>query len=423
MKLRVKPSGLRGTISIPASKSHTIRALAIATLAQGISLLKNPLFSEDTTACINACQSLGAKIEMGKDWIVQGVNGVPQPAEGTINVMNSGATLRIMAGIASLSNKIVRLDGDAQIKKRPMQPLLTALNNLGATTRSESGNGMCPLTIEGKIKGGFTQIDSVTSQFLTSLLICSPLAAQDTHINVTNLNEKPYIEITLHWLNAQGIQYTCENNFASFVIKGKQSYKAFEQRIPADFSSATFPLVAAAITNSSILLEGLDFNDPQGDKEVFSMLEAMGTHIKAESEGIHIRGEKLQGREFDLNNTPDALPALAVLGCAAFGTTVLKNVPQARIKETDRIDVMARELSKMGARLEELPDGIILHNSKLIGATVNGHGDHRVIMALSLAGLIADGETIIEGAESLAVTFPAYVEKMSALGADMSLIN
>ena len=189
-------------------------------------------------------------------------------------------------------------------------------------------------------------------------------------------------------------------------------------------------MCAAAITKSHVILEGLDINDTQGDKEVITMLKKMGAEINIKEHAgqsgklIEIKGNsKLNGAELDLNNTPDALPALSVVGCCASGTTTLKNVAQARIKETDRIMVMRKELSKMGAIIKEMPDGLVIRQSKLRGNEVDGHEDHRVVMALSLAGLIAEGTTKIATAESIDVTFPSYIQLMGAKMKKMEMDN
>ncbi|HOQ82341.1 MAG TPA: 3-phosphoshikimate 1-carboxyvinyltransferase, partial [bacterium] len=181
--------------------------------------------------------------------------------------------------------------------------------------------------------------------------------------------------------------------------------------------------VAAAITKSEILIKGLDLNDDQGDKKVIDYLRNAGAVINNSPEGIRIKGDMLKGLEIDLNETPDALPALSVMGCMAEGITVLKNVQQARIKETDRISVMSEELTKMGADIKEMEDGLIIRKSNLKGATVNGHKDHRVVMALTLAGLIAEGTTIITTAESVSVTFPGFLEMMKNLGANIEVVK
>jgi 3-phosphoshikimate 1-carboxyvinyltransferase len=301
-----------------------------------------------------------------------------------------------------------------------MQPLLDALNNLGAHTFSTRKNGCLPVVIGGRIKGGFTQVEGITSQYLTSLLIATPLSENDTAISVQNHHEKPYVEMTMSWLDKQGILYR-HKGLDYFEIMGDQSYKPFKERISGDFSSATFFLCAGAIADADITLVGLDMNDSQGDKKVVHMLETMGADIEVREKEIIVRRSELVGQELDLNDTPDALPALAVVGCCAQGKTVLKNVPQARIKETDRIAVMRQELSKMGARIEELPDGLIIHQSKLKGTEIHGHGDHRVVMGMAIAGLVAEGVTRISTAETIQVTFPNFVELMEQCGAKVVL--
>jgi 3-phosphoshikimate 1-carboxyvinyltransferase len=397
--------------------------LCIASLAKGKSTIINPLDSADTQACINACRNLGATITLGKNWLVEGFGGTPKPTGELIDVMNSGTTLRITAGMAALAPGETRFDGDEQIRQRPMQPLLDALNNLGAKCRTVKGNGCCPIIVGGTAKGGATAVSGMTSQFLTGLLVSAPLMAEDTEITVRQLNEKPYVEMTLGWLKKQNITVKYDQGLQRFVVPGKQKYTAFKERIPGDFSSATFPLCAAALTGSEIVTVGLDMNDTQGDKKVVAILASLGAEVAVVKDGVRIRGKKMLGREIDLNSTPDALPAMAVVGCMAQGITALVNVPQARIKETDRIKMMNQELTKMGARIKELPDGMIIEQSALKGCTVNGHHDHRIVMALSLAGLVAEGTTTIETAEAMAVTFPNYVELMNKLGAEMEMVE
>ncbi|MCX8082238.1 MAG: 3-phosphoshikimate 1-carboxyvinyltransferase [bacterium] len=410
---------LKGEVVIPGSKSHTIRGVVIGTLSEGITKLINPLVSEDTLASVRGCIKLGAEIDTsGKDWIVKGVAGKISRPEGPLYLANSGTSLNLLTGVASLGNFEVVLDGDASLRTRPVQPLLDALNQLGASAISLMNNGKPPVKIKGRIKGGKTQVNGISSQFVSSLLISTPLTEGDTEIEVINIREVPYIEMTLKWLDERGIVYERNNDYTSFRIKGEQKYNAFEKVVPADWSSATFFLVAGAIVKGAdILLKGLDVDDVQGDKMVVEYLKSMGADIKIEEGGIRVKGSELKGVEIDLNSTPDALPAMAVAGCIAEGTTKIYNVAHARIKETDRIKVMAEELSKMGARIEEIPDGLIIHHSNLKGAEVNGHYDHRVVMSLTLAGLVAKGTTRITTAEAVSVTFPNFIQLMEYIGA------
>jgi 3-phosphoshikimate 1-carboxyvinyltransferase len=281
---------------------------------------------------------------------------------------------------------------------------------------------MAPVIIKGRAKGGETSLNAVTSQYLSSVLISSPLFEKDTEIKITCLNEVPYVEMTLWWLDKQGIKYE-NDGFKSILIKGSQQYRPFNMPIPGDFSSATFFMVQAAISGGEFVLENLDITDPQGDKLVLSILEDMGAEVQKLDNMIRIKGKALKGIEIDMNSIPDALPAMAVAGCFAHGETRLLNVPQARLKETDRIHTMCEELKKMGADIEELPDGLIIRESKLKGCTVNGHDHHRIVMALAVAGLNTDGETIIDTAEAMNVTFPEFVDFMRSCGGKMELME
>lgn len=421
MKLKSIRSILKGEILIPASKSHTIRAVAIATMAGGRSILRNPLESADARAAFRAAIEFGAKVHEEKNtWIIDGTGGSISPVASFVDVANSGTTLRIFSALAALSSHDITFDGDASIRKRPMTPLLDALRNLGVQIKTLGDK--CPLTVCGPIKGSKTTIDGISSQFVTALLLSAPLARADTEIIVENLHEKPYVEITLDWLHRQQIRFE-QIGLDWFKIYGNQKYKAFDRQIPADFSSATFALCAAAITQSEILIKGLDFNDHQGDKKVFEFLEKMGMEMVHEKAGIRVTGKPLNGIEIDMNDTPDALPALAVVGCFASGTTRLVNVEQARLKECDRISAITTELKKMGADIEELTDGLVVKYSNLRGAEVHGYDDHRMVMALSLAGMGAGGETIVDAAKSVDVTYPNFVSDFVSLGAQLNMIE
>ena len=424
MRLIVRKSRLAGEVVIPGSKSHTIRAVAIASLAPGQSTIHNPLVSSDTQAAVDCYRALGARIDTSdsKLWKVIGTAGQITAPREEIDVGNSGTTLRIAMGSAALAQagQSITFTGDEQIQSRPVGPLMDALSNLGAKCKSIKNNGKAPVEVTGKLKGGKTTIAASTSQYLTSLLLCTPLAAKDTEIDVTLLNEPGYVQMTLDWLDKQGIEYKHEN-MRLFKIKGQQSYKSFDIIIPADFSSATFFLCAAAIVADEVTLLGLDFSDSQPDKAVVDYLKAMGADICIEPTSVTIKAAVLKGVELDMNKTPDALPAMAVTAAFAEGTTRLVNVPQARAKETDRIRALTCELKKMGASVEELPDGLIIRHSKPIPAELHGWGDHRIVMALSLAGLSLGGQCTIDTAEAMSVTFPNYVELMRSIGANMEV--
>jgi len=418
MQLRVRRGALRGSVEIPGSKSHTIRAVAIASLAEGESRIRQPLESADARAAFRAYRGFGVEIaEEDGVWHVQGSGGRITPPDNVIDVANSGTTMRVALGSAALLREgLAVLTGDGQVRSRPCGPLVQSLNDLGATVRATRGSGCPPLVVEGRLRGGETSIEAVTSQYLSSLLINCPLADADTHIRVPLLNEKPYVGITLDWLARQGIQLDHAADLSEFHIPGGQCYAPVDRRIPGDFSSATFFLAAGALPGNEVLCRGLDLEDTQGDKAVVDYLREMGAAVSVEEDGIRVRAAALRGAEIDLNATPDALPMMAVLGCFAEGETRLVNVPQARLKETDRIAVMCAELRKLGADAEELADGLVIRESQLRSATVEGHDDHRVVMALAIAGSQLDGETVIAGSEAVAITYPGFADVLVGLG-------
>jgi len=423
MHLVVKPSRLAGPVEIPGSKSHTIRAVCIAALADGASRIDAPLASADTFAAVDAYRAMGAAIDVqGGCWRVRGFAGQPAAPENVIDVRNSGTTLRLAMGSAALlSAGAAVFTGDDQIRRRPVGALAKSLTDLGACVHSTRNNGCAPIVVAGRLRGGKTSIEAVTSQFLSSLLINCPLAQETCEIDVPLLNERPYVHITLDWLRRGGITLE-RDELRHFRIPGGQHYRPFEVRVPADFSSATFFLAAGALGDNDVVLKGLDFNDPQGDKAVVDYLRQMGARIEVTPEGVRVRPGQLVGCELDLNATPDALPMLAALACFARGRTALVNVPQARLKETDRIAVMGQELAKMGARITELADGVVIEESKLHAASVDGHSDHRVVMALAIAASAIPGETRIATAEAVAVTFPTFVDCMRNLGGNLQIL-
>jgi 3-phosphoshikimate 1-carboxyvinyltransferase len=344
-----------------------------------------------------------------------------------IDVGNSGTTLFLALAAAAHVPFPVCFDGDSQIRRRSAAPLLAALEGLGI--HAESAEGRPPVTIRGPWKGGRVSIECPTSQYLSALLIAAPLAPKGavTEIDVPLLNEKPYVEMTLAYLDAQGISCERKGGLSWFRIPGGQGYKPLRGPVPADFSSAAFPAAAAAVSGGRAELLGLDPGDTQGDKAFFEVLKTMGCGVCWEAPPgdpkgppvLRIEGGPLRGGEFDLNSTPDMLPALAVTAAFAGEDTALINAAHARIKETDRIAVMAAELGKLGVRVTERPDGLIVHGTGNIpgGGRIDGHGDHRVVMAFAAAALGARGPIELGGAECAAVTYPGFLE---LLGAELS---
>lgn len=434
---------------MPASKSHTIRGLLIAAFAEGTSRLIRPLASRDALSCRAAVEALGAEVrDDGGDWIVRGFGARPRPgprlaagdeAAGGVNidVGNSGTTLYLAAAMAALGPGPVRFDGDHQIRRRSAAPLLAALRAMGASAQSLNQEGCAPFTITGPLAPGPVEVECPVSQYLSALLLAAPLipgknggnggngegpeGGGSTEIQVLTLNEAPYVGITLDWLDFQNIRYE-KRGWERFGVPAGQSYTAFERVVPADWSSAGFFLAAAAITGGELTLEGLDLNDSQGDKAVLGMLERMGCRHQVVNGGIRIIGAPLKGALLDLNDTPDALPVMAATACFAQGETRIENVPQARMKETDRIAVMTEQLGRLGADVRELPEGMVIRGRRgkpgapaLKGARVDGRGDHRVVMALAAASLGCEGDVVIDGAEASEITFPGFFELLETI--------
>ncbi len=380
--------------------------------------------SSDTEAAIEVYKQFGAEFQIKEDyWTIKGFGNQMRVPRDVLDVRNSGTTMRVALGTSSLLAKgQVVLTGDKQIQKRPCGPLIKSLNELGANIESQHQFGYAPFTVKGTLKGGHSKIEAKTSQYLTSLLLVCPLAEKDTQLDVPLLFEKPYVKMTLDWLHSLGVTIEYDR-FDHFFIPGNQIIHPFTKTIPADFSSATFFLVAGALNGNSITCTGLDMDDSQSDKMVIDFLIEMGAHIQLSDQSITVNGGDLTGIDIDMNDCPDALPMMAVAGCFAEGTTRLLNVPHARMKETDRIAVMATELTKLGAKIEELPDGLIIHQSELKGANVSGHGDHRVVMALSICASAIAGETIIDTAESVSVTMPQFSHYFESIGGNIRLSN
>ena len=408
---------LSGKIIIPSSKSQTIRALLISVFSRGVSYIKHPLISDDTESCINAVKAMGADVNIleNGDITVDATYAFSDMDELSIDAGNSGTTEYLSLPMLSSLGIQVNIDGDEMLRKRPLKPLLDALESLGAET--ESTEGFPPASIRGPLDGGECTIECKTSQYLSGLLLGAPLAIGDSHIKCSVLFEKPYVKMTLKWLDDQGIKYRISDDLEEVWVKGGQSYKPLDTYIEGDFSSASFFFVAAAIHGTEVTVEGLEKNSTQGDKEILNILEKMGCSIKWNGMAVTVKGpEKLKGGVFDLNAIPDTLPALSVAAAFAEGDTILGNVEQARIKETDRIKVMRENLNELGVEADERRDALIIHgNGSVKGGKAKGYGDHRVIMALAILGTRTEEETEIDDVSAASVTFPTFFDLLENL--------
>jgi len=420
MKLTVRPSVLRGEIAVSGSKSHTIRGIVTALAGTGTSVLRAPLGSADTLATLDAAMLLGARVTRCADsWEITGTGGRFTDPGRVIDMKNSGTGLRLLSGMCALQDFTISFDGDSSLRTRKMATLLDSFAKLGA--RIDAPTGKCPFSLRGPVTGGTVTADGSSSQFLSALLLSLPLAQRDSVVTLEFLNEQPYVGITTSWMDALGLEYRHSEDLLRWEIPGRQRIAPFDRTIPADFSTASFPLVAGMISGRGVAIKNLDFSDPQGDKAVFGFAEKLGARLERGKVLTVLPGARLAGCDLDLNATPDALPILAVAGAFASGTTRLLNVPQARIKETDRISVMAQELPKLGIAAEELPDGLVVHGGRVRGGRVSSHGDHRIAMAFAVAGLAAEGPVEIDDAACAGVSYPRFFDDFSALGADFTL--
>ncbi len=413
--------GLKGEISVPPSKSYTHRAVAMAALARGNSRLTRPLISRDTNATIMACQAFGARVEHANEVIlVEGCG--PRTPEDVVNVENSGTTLRFMTSIlAAAPEGHSVLTGDVSIRKRPMQPLLDTLGQLGVKAWSTRGNGCAPIVVGGGgLAGGEAEMrGDVSSQFVSSILISSPLATRETILRVRGAVSRPYIEATLYLSEKFGIRLD-RDGYERFVIPGLQKYRPLDFAVPGDFSSASFIVAATALVGGSVVIRGLDPTVPQGDSLIVEIAGKMGVGVWTEGDSIHISSEDsmLRGGTFNLSDTPDLLPVVSVLALKCTSKVKIVGVAHARFKETDRIAVIARELSKLGVSIAESADGLVIDPpKKLHAATLDAHDDHRMFMAFALASMLVPGGAPVIGVESLDVSYPGFLEDMKSLGA------
>jgi len=423
MKFVIQPSTISGSIKIPPSKSHTLRAILFALMGEGKTTIHNTLESPDSVAMIEAIKLLGAKVEKFSDRLeIIGVNTNLSPAENVIDAGNSGQVLRFIGALAALIPAYTVITGDPSIRhNRPVKPLLSALSQLGVFAESTRQDGYAPIIIKGPMQGKKTELDGHDSQPVSGLIIASAFAKHPTEIIVHHPGEKPWIDLTLHWLDFLGIKYE-NHNYERYRIPGNSQYKGFNYTVPADFSSMAFPLAAALITKSPLTLENIDITDVQGDKKILDALYEMGVNLSAENNAVHIKkGSVLQGKKLDINDYIDAITILAVMGCYAEGETELTNAAIAREKECDRIHAISVELKKMGADIEEKKEGLIVRRSSLKGAHLESYHDHRIAMSLTVAALGAEGETTINGVECIKKTYPTFAEDMQRLGANIKV--
>ncbi len=426
MELNVHPCrAMKGAVNAPPSKSYTHRAIMLAGLSKGEVMINDPLLSEDPLATIDAMRAAGAEIDIGKSQVkVVGNGGEVAVPKHTVDVRNSGTTIRIMSSVFSLCDKKVTLTGDESIRKRPMGPLLEALE--GAGVKTASNNGCPPVSVHGPIRGGVIRIrGDVSSQFISGLLIAAPLRDIDnTVIEITTpLKSRPYLDLTLEAMQDFGAR--AENyDYEKFLVPGRQFYSRDAYTVEGDYSGAAFILGAAALTDSEVTVRNLFERSLQGDRYFIDILKMLGVEVLTRKDGTRVSGGRLlRAIDVDLSQTPDLLPITAVMCSLAKGKSRIHNVEHARIKECDRISAMAQGLKAMGVKLQETPDGLVIEGrDRLNPARIESYADHRIVMAFAVAGLRADGVTTIDKAESVAVSYPRFVEDMRAIEAKMETV-
>lgn len=422
MDVRVRPATLAGDARAPPSKSYTHRAF-LAAGSGNRAEVTDPLVSADTRATMRAVEAFGGSVTVTDGAAtVDGFDGRPQPPADVIDCANSGTTMRLTIGTATLVDGTTVLTGDASLRDRPQGPLLESIRTLGGRAESTRGNGQAPIVVTGPIDGGSVSIPGdVSSQYITSLLMAGGLTEAGIEIALeTPLKSAPYVDITLEVMDAFGVDASATSE--GFQVAGGQRYRReAPYPVPGDFSSISYLVGAGAIAGDPAVTVTGAYPSAQGDTAIVDIVERMGADLAWDRDAgtLQVEEASLAGIEVGVADTPDLLPTIAALGAIADGTTRITDCEHVRYKETDRVAAMATELERLGAVIEEESDTLAVHGgeSNLIGTRVDGYADHRIVMALSLVGLVADGVTTIAGAEHVDVSFPAFFDVLERLGA------
>ena len=451
MKILAKKNSLSGNIVVPGSKSHTIRALILASLAEGVSHISNPLPSADCLSASKAIQEIGAKVDFDNEnniWTVTGAGKNVHLPSNVVDVGNSGSVLYFFTPICATFEGWSIFTGDSSIRKRPVLHLLEALKQLGANCYvSRPEENAPPALVQGPIKAGKVVTDGRLSQYISGLMMASTLIDGKLEIELTDPKEVPYLDMTKYWLESLGVQVEMSSDYKKISVTGPYQLKAFDKAIPSDWEAVAFPLIAALISDSKIVIDNVDGSGTQGDDAIVSVLQSVGADIQWNKEtsqlfvtgGNRLSTENLTDKTLRVNlaGFPDAICALAVIACFIEGKTVLEDIGVCRRKETDRIKVMKSELEKLGAKVEEGEDFIAIYGHSPIladgsenpeftlhGGNVESYDDHRVAMSLACLGLgLKDGENVIvNDAECCSVSCPGFFEVMNKINANFTEI-
>jgi 3-phosphoshikimate 1-carboxyvinyltransferase len=412
MERSVEPSYVSGLIKAPPSKSMTQRAIAAALLADGQSLILNPSYCDDSLAAMSIAVSLGARVEPEAERMK--ITGSGELKENKLNCGESGLAIRMFSPVAALFDEEIIMTGAGSLKKRPMQMIGDALNQLGA--KCISTDGFLPLTIKGPLKGGSCEIDgSMSSQLLTGLLMSLPLADVDSEIKVNNLKSRPYIDMTIGLLSDFGIKITNEN-YEFFKVPGRQKYLPGNYEIESDWSGGSFLLVAGAV-NGSLKITGLRTNSYQSDMAILKALEKAGADMKISDNQIEITKSSLKAFDFDATESPDLFPPLVALAAYCNGVTKLKGASRLLHKESNRAAALLEEFGKMNIKIELKDDYLFVTGGEVRGARVSSHDDHRIAMAATVAALGATGKVFIKDSHCVAKSYPGFFEDLRKTGA------
>ena len=412
MRVRIDKSQLRGNVIVPPSKSYTIRSLMCAALTKGKSSIINPLVSDDTEAASEALEKVGIKIDKNNDrWEVTG--GRFHAPEGDIYCRDSAATLRFMTALSCIIPGKCRLVPSPALAKRPIEPLITALNTIKIKCYWEDS---ALVVDKGRFLGGnVSMTGDVSSQFVSALLFLCPLAEVGLNIRLTTPPESaPYIEMTLGCLKEFGIDIIASPTL-QFFTSDFRKYKPADYKVEGDWSTASYLLAAGAMTGRTEVT-GLNLNSIQGDRTIVNLLSKMGASISAKKDIITATNSKLKPIRTDLTDCIDLLPTIAVVAALANGQSRFYGIRRARFKESNRVTAIKEGLGKMQIEVTEDDDMLTINGGKPVGATVDSFGDHRIAMAFSLLGA-AVGDTVIEGAECVSKTYTHFWQTLESLGA------
>ena len=434
MNIISTPHKLSGKITVPGSKSHTIRALILSALAEGSSKISNPLSSADCLSAANAIPLLGAGVDFGDGsvWTVQGAGKNLHLPDDVVNVGNSGSLLYFLSPICSTFEGTSVFTGDASIRKRPVFHVADVIKQMGADAWCAiPGSKTCPLVVRGKADGKnvVRTEGSISSQYITGMMMAALRLPNGLSIELSDPKETPYLTMTKVWLEEFGATVKMSDDFKKISVTPPAKLLAKDFAIPSDWEGVAFPLIAALLTDSKITIENVDLSGSQGDDKIVEVLRSVGADIAIDKEKSTLTvtgGKPLSARNLPdqtlrvpISGFPDAICALAVAACFIEGKTIIEDAAVCRRKETDRISTLKVELEKAGAKIEEGPDYMVIHGGqKMHGAKIQSHDDHRIAMAAACLGLALDAGQEIEivGAECAAVSFPRFYELMNGLG-------